>query len=154
MADQVPVLIGTNGMVEHEIYLLPKERPVTLGRSRSCAISFRRCRQYLAAASPARDQDRDFNTVSRKHVRITVKSGFAVLEDLSSNGTTLGEEVLTGSTSVDLTTGPCLIRLGTRETLSLQLMASDDERLKGLSEVMPDGPDEPGEALDPNTLQP
>lgn len=131
MSDHVPVLIGTAGMAEGEIYLLAEGVEVIIGRSRSCAVSLRRTANYLRTSVAVRDNDHDFNTVSRRHVRLFIAADKADIEDLSANGTFIAGDQLTGRTTVDLTTGPCSLRLGTRERFDLQLLASDDPRLEG-----------------------
>jgi pSer/pThr/pTyr-binding forkhead associated (FHA) protein len=131
MSDHVPVLIGTAGMAEGEIYLLAEGVEVIIGRSRSCPVSLRRTANYLRTSVAVRDNDHDFNTVSRRHVRLFIAADKADIEDLSANGTFIAGEQLAGRTTVDLATGPCSLRLGTRERFDLQLLASDDPRLEG-----------------------
>ncbi len=133
MADteQVTALIGTAGMADGEAYVLTPGVEIVIGRSRSCPVSLRRAANYLRAAPGVRDSDHDFNTVSRRHLRIFVAAGKADLEDLSSNGTYVAGEQLTGRITVDLAEGPCSLRLGTRERFDLQLLAKDDPRIAG-----------------------
>jgi pSer/pThr/pTyr-binding forkhead associated (FHA) protein len=129
--EQVAALIGTAGMAEGEAYVLADAVEIVIGRSRSCPVSLRRATNYLRASPAVRDSDHDFNTVSRRHLRIFVAAGKADLEDLSSNGTFVAGEPLTGRTTVDLTQGPCSLRLGTRERFDLLLLAIDDPRIAG-----------------------
>ena len=131
MAEQVAALIGTAGMAEGESYVLAEGVEVVIGRSRGCPVSLRRAANYLRAAPTVRDNDHDFNTVSRRHLRIFVAAGKADIEDLSSNGTYIGGQALTGRTTVDLAEGPCSLRLGTRERFDLLLLAKDDPRIVG-----------------------
>ncbi len=133
MADteQVIALIGTAGMADGESYVLTPGIEIVIGRSRSCPVSLRRAANYLRASPAVRDNDHDFNTVSRRHLRIFVAAGKADLEDLSSNGTFVGGEQLTGRITVDLAQGPCALRLGTRERFDLLLLAKDDPRIAG-----------------------
>jgi pSer/pThr/pTyr-binding forkhead associated (FHA) protein len=135
MADQVPVLIGTSGMVEGECFLLDLGVDLVVGRSRSCDISLRRTTAYLKSPAVARDGDHDFNTVSRRHLRIMVSDATAALQDLSTNGTFYNGEPLRDLLKVDLNGGPCTIRLGTRETFQLCLLERSDPRLKDLQPV-------------------
>ena len=129
----VAALIGTAGMADGEAYVLADGIEVVIGRSRSCAVSLRRTANYLGVSPAVRDNDHDFNTVSRRHLRIFVAAGKADVEDLSSNGTFVAGEVLKGCTTVDLTQGPCSLRLGTRECFDLLLLATDDPRIAGKS---------------------
>lgn len=133
MADteQVTALIGTAGMADGESYVLTPGIEIVIGRSRSCPVSLRRAANYLRASPTVRDNDHDFNTVSRRHLRIFVAAGKADLEDLSSNGTYVGGEQLTGRITVDLAQGPCSLRLGTRERFDLMLLDKHDPRIAG-----------------------
>jgi pSer/pThr/pTyr-binding forkhead associated (FHA) protein len=135
MPVMVPVLIGTAGMVEGECFVLGEGVEVTIGRSRSCDISLRKTSAYLKTPSQVRDNDHDFNTVSRRHIRIQVKDGQAAIQDLSSNGTYCNGEQLVQPRKVDLKAAACSIRLGTRETFDLALMPNDDPRVQGLQPI-------------------
>ncbi len=139
MADLVPVLIGTAGMVEGECFVLGEGSDLTIGRSRSCDVSLRKTSAYLKTPAQVRDNDHDFNTVSRRHLRIHVKDGMVALQDLSSNGTYCNGEQLVQPRKVDLAAGACSIRLGTREAFDLALMPKDDPRVQGLQPVVGGG---------------
>ncbi len=140
MPDTVPVLIGTAGIVQGESYVLARGTAVVIGRSRSCDISLRRTSGYIKAPTETRDTDHDFNTVSRRHARIEVVNDRARIEDLSTNGSFVNGEHLSGSTDVDLINGVCAVRLGTRESFDLVLLPADDPRLQGLTAVQPAPP--------------
>lgn len=135
MAEMVPVLIGTAGMVSGEMWLLADASPIVLGRSRSCDISLRRAPGYLKSPATVRDSDHDFNTVSRRHARIEIKEGSATIEDLSTNGTFCNGESCTGMKTVDLRGSTLALRLGTRETFDLCLVPIDDPRIQGMRPV-------------------
>lgn len=135
MVDSIPVLLGTAGLVQGESYLLAPGSAVVIGRSRSCDISLRRTTGYIKAPADLRDNDHDFNTVSRRHARVEVTNSKVRIEDLSTNGTYVNGEHLNGSTEVDLGTGICNLRLGTRESFDLVLLAKDDPRLNGIQSV-------------------
>lgn len=137
MADTVPVLIGTTGIVTGESFVLSPGVAVVIGRSRSCDISLRRTAGYLKAPPETRDTDHDFNTVSRRHARVEFASGRIRIEDLSTNGTFVNGEHLTGSIEADLMNGVCALRLGTRESFDIVLLPQDDPRLHGLQAVAP-----------------
>lgn len=139
MPDMVPVLLGTAGMVDGETYLLDRGVDVVIGRSRSCDISLRRCGIYLKTPPAQRDNDHDFNTVSRRHLRIQVADGTASLQDLSTNGTFCNGEPMREPLKVDLGGGSCTIRLGTRESFQLVLLPKDDPRIKDLRPVSANG---------------
>jgi pSer/pThr/pTyr-binding forkhead associated (FHA) protein len=137
MPDTVPVLIGTAGIVQGESYVLARGTAVVIGRSRSCDISLRRTSGYIKAPSETRDADHDFNTVSRRHARIEVVNNRVHIQDLSTNGSFVNGEHLSGSADVDLVNGVCAVRLGTRESFDLVLLPADDPRLEGLTAVQP-----------------
>lgn len=135
MSTLVPALIGTHGLVAGEAFVLPEGAEVVIGRSRSCPVSFRRIAGYLRANPAVRDNDHDFNTVSRRHLRLTIRDGIASIEDLSTNGSFYNGEGIHQALTVDLNRGPCTLRLGTRETLELALVAGDDPRVIGKDPV-------------------
>lgn len=147
MAVQVPMLIGTAGLVEGERFLLAQAADAVLGRSRSCDISLRRCSGYLKSPVATRDQDHDFNTVSRRHLRLQLVEGEVTFTDLSTNGSFLNNDQLRQPLTVELGSTAWIIRLGTRETFQLLLVDAGDERVKGLQAIsgggQPGGEDEP-----------
>lgn len=136
MADRVPVLIGTAGIVAGECFVLNDGSDLVIGRSRSCDISLRRMPQYLKAPAAERDADHDLNTVSRRHVRLQVHDARVRVQDLSSNGTWCDDRAVAEPREVDLSAGGCTLRLGTRETFRLEMLPRDDARVR--SAAMPD----------------
>jgi pSer/pThr/pTyr-binding forkhead associated (FHA) protein len=129
MADLVPVLIGTAGFVVGECFVLPDGADLVLGRSRSCDISLRRAAAYLQAPSQVRDEDHDFNTVSRRHIRLQVKDTQVTVHDLSTNGVFINDEPIQQSRALDLATGSYSLRLGTREAFRLTRLPRNDPRV-------------------------
>jgi len=129
MAELVPVLIGTSGFVVGECFVLPDGADLVLGRSRSCDISLRRAAAYLQAPSQVRDDDHDFNTVSRRHIRVQVKDTQITVHDLSTNGVFINDEPIQQSRSLDLTSGSYNLRLGTRESFRLTRLPKTDARV-------------------------
>jgi pSer/pThr/pTyr-binding forkhead associated (FHA) protein len=129
MADLVPVLIGTAGFVVGECFVLPDGADLVLGRSRSCDISLRRAAAYLQAPSQVRDEDHDFNTVSRRHIRVQVKDTQVTVHDLSTNGVFINDEPIQQSRSLDLASGSFSLRLGTREAFRLTRLPRSDPRV-------------------------
>jgi pSer/pThr/pTyr-binding forkhead associated (FHA) protein len=146
MADTVPVLLGTAGLVQGESFVLTPGVPVVIGRSRSCDISLRRTTGYLKAPPAVRDNDHDFNTVSRRHARIEVANNAVKIEDLSTNGTYVNGEHLQGVVEHTLESATCNLRLGTRESFDLMLLPADDPRVAGMQPVVP-GSGDPGTDL-------
>jgi pSer/pThr/pTyr-binding forkhead associated (FHA) protein len=131
MADQVAVLLGTAGLVEGECFLLDQGVDLIIGRSRSCDISLRRTTAYLKTPPAARDGDHDFNTVSRRHVRIQISNAVAAIQDLSTNGTFYNGEPLKDHQKIDLSSGACTLRLGTRESFQLCMLDRGDPARQG-----------------------
>lgn len=115
-----PVLEGIIGWVRGEVYRLAPGATI-VGRSRHCDVSLRHCAGYKDQPEAERDLDHDFNTVSRRHISVTMKDNLATVEDLSTNGTYCNEILLTEPRSFDLTQESPLIRLGSRECFRLSL---------------------------------
>ena len=116
-----PVLVGVEGFVRGEAYPLWRGATVVIGRSRSCDISLRRCKAWLALAPGQRDEQRDFKTVSRKHIRVSYTDDDNVeIEDLSSNGTFLDGQRVSRVVIHNLRERSHEILLGTREKLCLE----------------------------------
>ena len=130
MTDQVPVLLGTAGMVDGECFMLDRGMDIVVGRSRSCDVSLRRTAAYLKTPPAQRDGDHDFNTVSRRHLKVTITDNTVNIQDLSTNGTFFNGEPMREPQKVDLAVGPCTVRLGTRESFQLLMLGKDDPRVK------------------------
>lgn len=129
MSDMTPVLLGTAGFVTGEFHPLRDGMDLVIGRSRSCDISLRRSRGYLTAKPEERDEDHDFNTVSRRHVRLQVRDGVIHLQDMSSNGTFCNDQPVQQEHQVDPANGTATLRLGTREAYQITLLPAEDPRL-------------------------
>jgi pSer/pThr/pTyr-binding forkhead associated (FHA) protein len=117
-------------MVDGECFMLDRGVDIVVGRSRSCDISLRRTAAYLKTPPAQRDGDHDFNTVSRRHLRVQITDQIASIQDLSTNGTFFNGEPMREPQKVDLAIGPCTIRLGTRESFQLLLLPKEDQRVK------------------------
>lgn len=113
------ILRGINGWVHGESFDIPQGVTV-VGRSRTCDISLRRCHGYRRQNPSTRDQDHDFNTVSRQHVKCTVDGDQLTLEDVSTNGTYCDDSPIEGTFSLPITPDlKVILRLGTRESFML-----------------------------------
>ncbi len=143
MAEFVPVLVGTAGLSAGECFMLHDGVDIVIGRSRSCDISMRRMAAYLKAPAEQRDADHDFNTVSRRHLRLQVRGTVVRLQDLSTNGSFCNEQPLEQQRECDLASGTFTLRLGTRESFQLVMLPKDDPRLapKPASALSADEPD-------------
>lgn len=122
---KVLVLVGTAGWVLHERFILAPDKPTVIGRSRQCDISLRRIKAYLDLPSEERDNDHDFNTVSRQHVRLEPHDALIHIEDLSTNGTFCDGVLLCEPRDLDPSARAIEVRLGTRETFRLGLVPAD-----------------------------
>lgn len=129
MAELVPVLLGTSGFVVGECYVLAEGADLVVGRSRSCDISLRRAAAYLKASPQSRDDDHEFNTVSRRHLRLQLAASTLRINDLSTNGTFLNDEPVHQTREIDLATGSYSLRLGTRESFRVTRLPKDDPRV-------------------------
>ncbi|TVR45504.1 MAG: FHA domain-containing protein [Planctomycetota bacterium] len=119
------VLDGLNGWVRGESYTL-HQGEVCIGRSRSCDISLRRCQGYRSADPQTRDNDHDFNTVSRRHVSILVEDTYVTLRDLSSNGTYLDDVPIDNEVRINMSDhNAVVLRLGTREAFILRQLKDE-----------------------------
>ena len=120
MATEGPALIGIEGFVQGEVYPLQYGQSVIIGRSRSCDISLRRCRRWLELDPASRNAEKDFKTVSRKHVRISFHNANSIeIEDLSSNGTFVDGKRIDRTLISDIKERDHEILLGTREKFKL-----------------------------------
>ena len=120
MADG-PVLTGVEGFVRGEEYPLWRGATVVIGRSRSCDISLRRCRAWLELTPNSREDQKDFKTVSRRHVRISYRGPDNIeIEDLSSNGTFLDGQRIDRVAMTDLRERSHELLLGTHEKLRIE----------------------------------
>lgn len=133
---KVPTLVGIEGLVKGEVFPLDSGNEIIVGRSRSCDISLRKLDAYRNMAPDDRDNDHDFNTVSRSHIRIQViKENHVRFEDISTNGTYWNDQLITEPVDVDLSdaSSDTIIRLGARESFRL-VLADPAEAAKGVSD--------------------
>ncbi|MBA3847856.1 MAG: FHA domain-containing protein [Planctomycetes bacterium] len=124
---KIPVLIGSTGMVAGEAFVLNDPCDVVIGRSRSCEVSLQSARRYQALTDDERARLDDFNSVSRRHVRLTVIGARARLDNLSQAGTVCNEQRFDRVLDIDLACGPAVIRLSANESLTLAL--ADKEQI-------------------------
>lgn len=141
MSDRISVLLGTVGLVSGECFILADGSDIVVGRSRSCDISLRRAPAYMKLSTEVRDGDHEFNTVSRRHVRLQVNDGVIKMQDLSTNGTFCNDQPIQQSKEMDLKAGDFVLRLGTRECFSVTMLAKDDPRVTAALANPPKGPE-------------
>jgi len=113
MSEMIPVLIGTKGLAEGEVFPLGLAGELVLGRSRSCSVSFQRFRRYVSLP-PGEQMLRDsYNAaVSRRHLVLRSTGATVTLENLSAGGSWCNDERFTTTLVVDLTKGAVVLRLG------------------------------------------
>jgi pSer/pThr/pTyr-binding forkhead associated (FHA) protein len=115
------VLMGTEGLVEGEVFRINPGENVVIGRSRSCDISLRKCFKYLALDPEERKKDRHFQTVSRKHLRLIFKDPDQIeLENLGANGTFIDGTKVDKVIITDIRFQAHDVLLGTREKFKLE----------------------------------
>lgn len=120
MDTEGPVLIGVAGLIEGEEYPLQYGQAVVIGRSRSCEISLRKCQKYKELDAEERQGEKEFKTVSRKHVRITFYNANSIeIEDLSSNGTFVDGQRVDRVLISDIKERDHEVQLGTQERFKL-----------------------------------
>jgi hypothetical protein len=141
---KIPVLIGSSGMVSGESFVLSDPCDVVIGRSRSCEVSLQSARRYQDLSDEQRAKLDDFNTVSRRHVRLTVLGPRARFENLSQSGTICNEQRFDRAFECDLEHAPAVIRLSAHEALTL-VLAERDQLADMLAKTrpMPDAPFSP-----------
>jgi pSer/pThr/pTyr-binding forkhead associated (FHA) protein len=116
-----PVLVGTDGFVLGEEFPIDMGSTVVIGRSRTCDISLRRCRSWLALDEERRESQDDFKSVSRKHIRISYYDSSNIeVEDLSSNGTFVDGRRINRTVITDIRERSYELLLGTRERFRLE----------------------------------
>ncbi len=122
------LLAGISGLVDGCRFHLAHGRSAVVGRSTACDISLRKLPSYLALPAADREGDKPFLTVSRNHVRITVRNSACVeIENLGRHGTFLDGSAVDKTTITDLREKPRDLRLGDRETLRLSWGDWDDK---------------------------
>lgn len=115
------VLVGSEGLVEGEVFQINPGESVVLGRSRSCDISLRKCFKYLALDPDDRKDDRHFQTVSRRHLRLTFKDADHVeVENMGANGTFIDGTKVDKVIITDIRHQKHELLLGTREKFRLE----------------------------------
>jgi pSer/pThr/pTyr-binding forkhead associated (FHA) protein len=113
--------MGTEGLVEGEVFRINQGENVVIGRSRSCDISLRKCFKYLALDPEERRKDRHFQTVSRKHLRLIFKEPDQIeIENMGANGTFIDGTKVDKVIITDVRFQAHDLLLGTREKFRLE----------------------------------
>jgi pSer/pThr/pTyr-binding forkhead associated (FHA) protein len=83
------VVVGQGGVLDGERRALVPGATLVVGRSRSCHLSLRKCRRFLASdEQPELLASEGFRRVSRVHCEIAyLPDGRVEIRDLSRNGT-------------------------------------------------------------------
>ena len=120
---------GLNGFIRGERFTIGQGE-TSVGRSRNCDISFRRCEKYRTADPDTRDLDQDLNTVSRQHSVFSLDNWHLTIKDLSTNGT-FCDDVAVDET-LSLTMGEntkVIVRFGSRESIIIQRLGAGQEEV-------------------------
>ena len=91
MAPPLLLVTGKGGVLDGERRELEHGATLVIGRSRSCDLSLRRCRRFVASSHQKALLDSEgFRRVSRVHCEIDyLRDGRVEIRDLSANGTLL-----------------------------------------------------------------
>ncbi len=118
---QGPVLVGADGFARGVDFPIEYGSTVVVGRSRSCDVSLQTVEGWQALDDEQRVKDKEFRTVSRKHVRISYYNANSIeVEDLSSNGTFVDGKRIKRIVITDLRDRSYELLLGTREKFRLE----------------------------------
>lgn len=118
---QGPVLVGADGFVRGVDFPIEYGSTVVVGRSRSCDLSLQLLDSWGALNPDEQSHEKDFKTVSRKHVRISYYNANSIeVEDLSSNGTFVDGKRIKRIVITDLRDRSYELLLGTREKFRLE----------------------------------
>lgn len=121
MSAQGPVLVGTKGVAEGEVFPLEYGKSLVIGRSRSCDVSLRNCKRWLEAEATDSPPEEGSKTVSRRHLKISFYDANSIeLEDLSSNGTFVDGKRIDRLVITDVKETPHEITLGGGEAFRLE----------------------------------
>ena len=121
MSGQSLVLVGLSGVVQGEVFPIGYGKSVVVGRSRSCDISLRNCKQWLESEESRKTPDQSSKTVSRKHLKISFHNANSIeVEDLSSNGTFVDGKRIDRVVLTDLKDRPHEVRMGAGEVFRLE----------------------------------
>jgi len=114
------MLVGVRGIVAGERFPLEPGSELIVGRSPACEVCLSKCRGWVRLSEQERLADDDFNSVSRRHLRLAYHAtGTIELHDMSSNGTFVDGQPVQRLLIRDLTAREYEIRLGRRETFRL-----------------------------------
>ena len=122
------LLRGIGGLCEGEILSVDYGETIIIGRSSSCDFSMKKCEKYLLLDPEQKDSEKHFQTVSRKHVRLSFYNATSIeVEDLgSSNGTFLDGQQIDRVIINDIKECTHELLLGTREKFVLEWTAGDE----------------------------
>ena len=109
-------LHGVGPLAEGQQLKIAVGESIVIGRSRHCDWSLRRAPTFLKSNREERKairKDLAFNSVSRKHVRLTYKAPDELeIENLSGNGTLVDGREVTRAVLTDIRRETHVIRLG------------------------------------------
>ena len=121
MSAQGPVLVGTKGVAEGEVFPLEYGKSLVIGRSRSCDVSLRNCKRWLDVEETGSPPEEGSKTVSRRHLKVSFYDPNSIeLEDLSSNGTFVDGKRIDRLVITDVKETPHEITLGGGEAFRLE----------------------------------
>lgn len=122
MEPLTPILVGIDGIAAGEHFVLDRDTPISVGRSSTCEVSLQQVPRYQALTEAQRAQLPDFQSVSRRHLTITISGTTAVLENHSQIGTWCDDVRFEQRTTITLNANGVTLRLGPREQFRLLLV--------------------------------
>jgi len=124
---RIPTLIGVGGHFKGEQYTLRYGRTITIGRSRDADFSLKRTEAYRTLTPEEHDQDEAAQTVSAKHLQVTMYNLRSIeIKNLSPNGTQVDGRPVESLVINDIATTAHVINFGVQEVLRLEMREHSD----------------------------
>ena len=125
---RVPTLVGISGHFKGQLYPLEYGKPMIVGRSRMVAISLRRTQKYRLLSEAEREKDEAAQTVSGKHVQVTMFNLSSIeIKNLSPNGTRVDGKPVDVTMISDVASKIHRIEFGIDEVLALEMREKPPE---------------------------
>ncbi len=125
---RVPTLVGISGHFKGQLYPLEYGKAMIVGRSRMVDISLRRTQKYRLLSEAEREKDEAAQTVSGKHVQVTMFNLSSIeVKNLSPNGTRVDGKPVDVTMISDVATKVHRIEFGIDEVLALEMREKPPE---------------------------
>lgn len=122
-------LRGIGGLCEGEVWTVDYGDTIIIGRSSACDVSMKKCERYLLLDPEQKESEKHFQTVSRKHVRLSFYNATSIeIEDLgSSNGTFLDGQQIERVIINDIKECTHELLLGLSEKMQLEWSSGEED---------------------------